>query len=322
MQASSDEASSAGASRLIFVGGSPRSGTTLVQNILDTHTDVLGGPEFLHLPDFVRLRNQLHSSIRRDYISIMCSYEDIDAHIRRTVEALLLDFADKHNAKFLSEKTPENVLVFSSLAEIFPDTKFLNVVRDPRAVVSSLLTVGAKARKRGVSSAVYTQDTFAAIEKVRQCLRAGFKAQHAYPERIKTVVYEELVDSTSAVIEGVCDFLGISWQPDMCEPGSKSHLGEQAITVKSGEVWYDKDSYNRNPDRQSLDGWKDSLSVAQQMAIASVFSSDKDLAALGYDFSIADASRVQKLTGRAYCLGGKVAAQVRRRVAAKFATPA
>ena len=305
-------------SRLIFVGGSPRSGTTLVQNILDSHTDVLGGPEFLHLPDFVRLRNQVHSSIRRDYISIMCSYEDIDTQIRRTVEEILLSFADKHEAKILSEKTPENVLVFSALAEIFPTTKFLNVVRDPRAVVSSLLKVGARAREKDVSSAPYTQSVFAAIDKVRQCVRAGFKAHAAHPERVKTIVYEELIESPASVIEEVCEFLGIEWQPDMVEPGSKSHLGEQAITVKSGEVWYDKSSYNRNPDRQSLNAWKTDLTTAQQILISNAFAAEHDLVALGYDFSIQNASALERATGQGYILRGKIENQIRRRIGAKL----
>lgn len=45
--------------RYILVGGAPRSGTTLLQNILDSHPDIVGGPEFMHLRDFVELRKTL-----------------------------------------------------------------------------------------------------------------------------------------------------------------------------------------------------------------------------------------------------------------------
>lgn len=89
------------ATRLIIIGGSPRSGTTLVQNILDSHPDVLGGPEFLHLPDIVRLRNKLHGSISRDWISLICSREDVDKRTRTMIEDLLLPFAERGGARIL-----------------------------------------------------------------------------------------------------------------------------------------------------------------------------------------------------------------------------
>lgn len=44
--------------RLIFTGGAARSGTTLVQNILDSHPDIVGGPEFLHLEDLMAFKKK------------------------------------------------------------------------------------------------------------------------------------------------------------------------------------------------------------------------------------------------------------------------
>ena len=61
-----------GGSRFIFVGGAPRSGTTLVQNMLDSHPDILGGPEFIHIPDIINLRhiNVLDTVLRVLYVGI------------------------------------------------------------------------------------------------------------------------------------------------------------------------------------------------------------------------------------------------------------
>jgi hypothetical protein len=41
--------------RLVFVGGSPRSGTTLVQRVLNHHPKVYGGPEFDFIPSIAEL---------------------------------------------------------------------------------------------------------------------------------------------------------------------------------------------------------------------------------------------------------------------------
>ncbi|MGB0109821.1 MAG: sulfotransferase, partial [Terriglobales bacterium] len=51
-------------SRLIFVGGSPRSGTTLVQRVLDCHPEIYGGPEFDFVPPIVDLFQEMRRSIR------------------------------------------------------------------------------------------------------------------------------------------------------------------------------------------------------------------------------------------------------------------
>lgn len=283
--------------RLIFVGGTPRSGTTLVQNILDTHDDILGGPEFLHIPDIIGLRKKMHTSVRRQWISLICSNDDIDLRTRDMIEGFLLTFADRHNAKLLSEKSPENVLVFSELAELFPAATFLHVVRDPRAVVASLLQVAERARKKKQAPAAYAENISAAIDFIHQCIETGFEAEKNYPERIMTIVYEDLVREPEEVTKNICQFLNIDWHPSLCKPGETSHVGEQAITINSNEVWYDKETYNSNPNPKSLEKWRLSLTPLQQHAVANAFSTNQNLKNLGYDFSTQELNLKYKLIG-------------------------
>lgn len=225
--------------RLIFVGGPPRSGTTLVQNMLDCHGEIYGGPEFLHIPDIVRVRSRLHASISRKWIDLICSYEQVDKMTAAWIEGFLLPLADSQRTRFLSEKTPENVLVFPQLIELFPKARFMLVVRDPRAIVSSMLEVGAKARAKGLKPPFFTKNLSAAISYTRDCIERGFKAVEAAPERVYTVVYERLVREPKEETQAICDFLQIAWEPTMIRPASKKHAGEKAITIFSNEIWYD-----------------------------------------------------------------------------------
>src|SRR5205085_1802349 len=55
--------------RLLFVGGPPRSGTTLVQKVLSAHPDVAGAGEFDFVPRIVDLRNELRASVRSGRIA-------------------------------------------------------------------------------------------------------------------------------------------------------------------------------------------------------------------------------------------------------------
>ncbi len=268
--------------RLIFVGGSPRSGTTLVQNMLDCHPDVLGGPEFLHLPDIVSLGKKLHASIDRQWIDLFCSHEEVDEKLRRLCLDFLLPLADRMQARRLSEKTPENVLVFPELARLFPHARFLHVVRDPRAVVASLLEVGRRARQKGLKPAPFTADTQAAIQRVRRSVSKGAQAAREFPDRVMTVRYEDVVLHPERETRAICEFLGLEWTSAMCRPADKPHLGEAAITEKSNELWYDRQSYYRNPEPANLEKWRSRLKALDHLRVIRAFRDDPYLRALGY----------------------------------------
>ena len=109
--------------RFIFVGGAPRSGTTLVQNMLDSHPEIVGGPEFLHLYEIVRLRNSMAESIRKGWITEFCALETMEQAVAELIARLLLPLADRQGAALLSEKSPPNVLVFAELLELFPQAR-------------------------------------------------------------------------------------------------------------------------------------------------------------------------------------------------------
>lgn len=274
-----------GGNRLIFVGGAPRSGTTLVQNMLDSHPDICGGPEFLHVPEFINLRRNLHRSISIGHIDLFCSYDDVDRHIIALIENLLLPLADKQGCEFLSEKTPENVLVFSDLIELFPDAHFIHVIRDPRAIISSMQQVGRRAKDKGFKPPAFSANISASIAYVRKCFDAGLNASKNAPDKVLTVVYERLVKYPEREIKKICNFLGVEWTKQMMYPGNKKHLGENAITTNSNEIWYDVKTYYRNPDSKSTDKWKSNLKLSHQVRIVTAFKDYEELKQFRYCFS-------------------------------------
>ncbi|MGI8860438.1 MAG: sulfotransferase family protein [Rubrobacteraceae bacterium] len=228
---------------LVFVGGCPRSGTTLVQLMLDSHPDVCGGPEFDRVPDIVALRDRLRASVDSGRISVYRSKEDVDREIGQLVERLLAPYAGERGCKVVSEKTPWNVLIFRELSEIFPEARFIFCVRDPRAVVASMLRVGDRAKEKGLSSPGHTRSLYSAIETVKKTNDAGFRAADG-SDRVLTVVYERLVGDPERETARVCAFLGLPWSAEMVKPGEKRHDGEKTLDG----VWYTDDMYYSNPD--------------------------------------------------------------------------
>jgi hypothetical protein len=288
--------------RLIFVGGAPRSGTTLLQNMLDSHPDICGGPEFLHIPDIINLRKKLHLSISRRYIDFFCSYEEVDRHITSWIQDLLLPLADKEQCRLLSEKTPQNILVFSELMELFPQAKFIHVIRDPRAIVSSMRKVGTRAKNKGLKPPSFAASITAGITYVKKCFDAGFTATRTKIGAVLTVVYERLVEDPATETKRICDFLELEWSDQMISPGEKKHLGEKAITSMSNEVWYNTTMYYRNPDSRNIEKWKNQLTLARQVQITTAFEDYEELKQFGYDFSIDSLVPTKCILGLNYAL--------------------
>ncbi|MBD3337956.1 MAG: hypothetical protein GF353_02530 [Candidatus Lokiarchaeota archaeon] len=287
--------------RFIFIGGAPRSGTTLLHNMLDSHPEIYGGPEFLHLKDIIDLRRKLYGSIEKEWIDVFCTYEEADAHLRTLVENMLLPLADRKNLKYISEKTPENILVFSELLNLFPDAHFIHIIRDPRAIVSSLLQVRNRAIAKGMKPPGITANIQTAIRHTKNCIVAGLQAAKAAPDRIHTVVYEQLVREPETESKALCDFLNIEWHENMLFPGKQKHDGEKAITEKSGQIWYDKKTYYSNPDTNKLDQWKTNLSARKQLTVSLAFKSLKNqLMQYGYDLSPDSFNFGKRVEGIAY----------------------
>lgn len=275
-----------GSERLIFVGGCPRSGTTLVQNMLDSHPDIFGGPEFLHLQDIIQLRKKLRRSISVGWIDLFCSHEDLDRHLRLLVRNLFLPLADKYGCSYMSEKSPMNILVLSELTELFPEAHFIHVIRDPRAIVSSMKEVRVRAKEKQVDIPSFTASISSSIAYTRRCFEAGFAAVETAPDKILTLVYEHLVRNPEKESKKICKFLGLDWSSRMLAPQNKKHLGEKAITTNSDEIWYDRKTYYQDPHGSSIEKWKTQLTPLQQIEITRAFRNDKALSSLGYDFSL------------------------------------
>ena len=288
--------------RLIFIGGSPRSGTTLVQNMLDSHPQILGGPEFINLPNVVELRRSLHASISKGWIDIICSRDDVDSYIIAFIEKIFLRLADSNHSEFYSEKTPMNILVFSELIEIFTEAHFIQVIRDPRAIVSSMQQVKKRAVAKGVNIPDFTANLSSSIAYVKKCFKTGFEASKNAPDKVLTIVYEHLLLNPEIESKKICDFLGVEWDDAMLHPSGKEHLGQQAITTKSDEIWYDAKAYNRNPDSQNIDKWQSELTLGQQIRTIVAFKDNEELRQYGYNFSLDSLTQANHFLSRLYYL--------------------
>ncbi len=191
---------------LIFIGGVPRSGTTLMRAMLDAHPEVRCGEETRVIPRLLGMRSQWARSQRESkrLQEAGLSDEVIDS----ALAAFILEVIAKHGepAPRLCNKDPFTLKSSVYLSQMFPNAKFLLMIRDGRAVVHSIIS--RKVTISGFDLKSYRnclQKWNQAMESMYyQCLRVGV-------HRCLPVYYEQLVLHPKEWMEKILKFLDIPW---------------------------------------------------------------------------------------------------------------
>lgn len=125
----------------IFIGGAGRSGTTLLRVILDSHPHIACGPEIKVTPMVAKMWHLFQTALNPTMQEYYLSPSDINTIFREMLLALLDNYRSIARKHRIAEKSPNNVFFFQHLANIFPDSPMIHVIRDGRDVVCSLLTM-------------------------------------------------------------------------------------------------------------------------------------------------------------------------------------
>ncbi|XP_055683700.1 protein-tyrosine sulfotransferase isoform X1 [Lutzomyia longipalpis] len=191
---------------LIFIGGVPRSGTTLMRAMLDAHPDVRCGQETRVIPRILQLRSHWLKSEKE---SVRLQEAGISKEVMNSAIAqFCLEIIAKHGepASRLCNKDPLTLKMGSYVIELFPQAKFLFMVRDGRATVHSIIS--RKVTITGFDLTSYRQCLTKwnhAIETMHeQCKEIG-------RERCMMVYYEQLVLHPEEWMRKILKFLDVPW---------------------------------------------------------------------------------------------------------------
>jgi hypothetical protein len=201
---------------LVFIVGSPRSGTTWLQRLLATHPRVQTGQEsrlFNYLGSQLRLwREDLASAtvIGRSGTGLACYLTEAEFFaIQKKYLAALLKPMLRHlqPGQIFLEKTPDHALFVPEIVQLLPAAKIIHIVRDPHDVVASLLaasrTWGANWAPRKVKHALRVWH-----QHVDQARQAGAQLP---PEQFLEIGYEDMVASPENRLRAIADFLRLAW---------------------------------------------------------------------------------------------------------------
>jgi Flp pilus assembly protein TadD len=210
-----------------FLVGFPRSGTTLLEQVLAAHPDVVAlderpvmidvETEFLTRPGGVRQLASLASEALQPFRTL---------YWKRVAE-----FGVEPRGKLFIDKHPLSTFRLPLIAKMFPYAKILFAIRDPRDVVFSCFR-----RSFNMNATMYE---FNSLERAARFYDAVMSAGQVYLDELPIdayrLRYEDLVADFDGAAGGVCDFLGLDRTEALRDFAAQAQR-RRIATPSSGQV--------------------------------------------------------------------------------------
>ena len=192
--------------RPVFIVGLPRSGTTLVEQILASHSGYYGAGE---LPLARRDFEAIPRLMGREDAPVACM-ADLDASVigrlAREHDEQLRRLDGGQFAR-IGDKMPDNYIHLGLLATLFPNAVFIHCRRDLRDVaVSCWLTP--------FQSVYWTNDVGQIAARIGQHERLMNHWHSVLPRPIHEIHYEQVVDDLEGTARRLVDACGLEWEPN------------------------------------------------------------------------------------------------------------
>lgn len=214
----------------VFVVGRGRSGTTLLQNIIDANSHAVLAREskiiihlkqkYSYIKSFTpKVIDELITDLYKDRFfelfwkvdakklaADLKSYPSEKLSFSIVCKIIYLhytSFFEKDEIHLIGDKNPAYSVFIPELLEVFPDAKFIHIIRDYRDnVVSNSKAFGEKSLGYlAYGWLIFNQK----IDEIK----------HQRPNKFYTLRYEDLVETPEKITKEICQFLGLTFQENM-----------------------------------------------------------------------------------------------------------
>ncbi|HYW06497.1 MAG TPA: sulfotransferase [Longimicrobium sp.] len=282
------------------VVGAPRSGTTLLRLMLDSHPDLAIPPETGFLSAARRLRGSGDRLRERFFQTVTAFPPGASAwadfgiaadEFRQALQqiepftasagfrAFYRLYAARHGKPRWGDKTPIYCLSINPIRRLLPEARFVHIIRDGRDVALSL-------REQWFSPG---RDMTTLAKYWARCVAGARKAGVGRSDYLE-VRYEELVREPARVLTRTCQFLELDWNPAVLahHTRAEARLGEHTgRTAPDGTELMSREqrlrqqeSALRAPDPGRIGGWRAAMRPAERAEFERV--AGKLLGELGY----------------------------------------
>ena len=206
--------------KIIFICGMPRSGTTLIEQIISSHKEVIPMGENNYLSNFIK-KNYLNGftldqrKITKDIYSKANLVEEYTFN-------LFNEFGYKSNV--FTDKSVQNFFWIGFIKIFIPNSKIILTDRNSRDVCLSIFKLNFK---NGFMNFAYNQKDIGNFYNVYLDLISFWKK--IFKEDIYVCKYERLIDNSQFEIKKMIDFCDIDWDPNCLN----HHLNQSGIKTAS-----------------------------------------------------------------------------------------
>ncbi|MEG3838341.1 MULTISPECIES: sulfotransferase [unclassified Microcoleus] len=205
----------------IFLVGSPRSGTTMLQSLLAAHPEVISFPEskFFHYLLYKKFAGKLPGRMEaffKDEINrpeLLQGFDDSQTVATKVswFVGVLDGLAAEQNKSIWLEKTPEHIYFIEDIQRFLPDAKFIHILRNSMDTIASLHEATRN-----------SHDLWGPGWDLNHCIHRWKEAMlisHKYAKNSNHILvkYEEILDNKVKKLEKLCQFMEIEYDDKMLE---------------------------------------------------------------------------------------------------------
>ena len=206
--------------KIIFICGMPRSGTTLLEQIISSHREVLATGENNPLSFFIK--NNYLNKFKLDGKKL---YKDIFSKENRLQEYYLdILNQNKFSSNIFTDKSIQNFLWIGFIKIFFPNSKIILIERNPRDVSLSIFRINFE---NGFMNFAYDQNEIATFYNIYFELIDFWK--NILNDEIYEIKYEDLIENPNLEIKKLIGYCGLDWDENCL----KSHRNISSIKTAS-----------------------------------------------------------------------------------------
>jgi tetratricopeptide (TPR) repeat protein len=208
----------------VFIVGMMRSGSTLLETMLDAHENVIGlGEDSLFNSNLPQFRDKLVATIaKQDFVQVKDLVNSFGAKIVDKMKTAAYDFINSTERKTITKMVDKMLFNYRNIGFIhlvYPNAVILHTIRDPMDTILSCYT--HKFDDIGLTWSInqdHLTQAFAIYVEIMHHFRT------VLPNRIMDVSYEELVHTPEEVMKKVVAKLGLPWDPEVLEYYKKKRM--------------------------------------------------------------------------------------------------
>ncbi len=226
--------------KFLFIIGMPRSGTSLTEQIISSHEKVFGGGELPYIGRIFKNYFELNEKISmKDLLKCEEDYIEFTTNI------------DSSN-KVFTDKAPLNFLYIGFILKFLPNSKFINVVRNPIDNCWSLY------KNHFPTKIDFANDLGDLVNYYKNYKDLIEFWKNLFPRQIYDLKYENLVNDTKKEVEKLLKFCSLEWD-DKCLNHQKNRRVIKTISYNQAR----KPIYNTSV--KSFKGYEDYLGALKDL---------------------------------------------------------